>query len=145
MQLRSCSFQLQLRWLRAAGQLAAEELRAEAWGIFEPLRANRISQALDAFGASRARDLGASDIAEVAHAAVQGRVGRLLLEADRQVWGQLDRTTGGVVFAGEPGTALAADVLDDLAEVVLAFGGEVLLVAKTSMPVTTGVAATYRF
>lgn len=125
--------------------LSAEQIREQAWAIFEPLRDARIDQALDACGAATARGLGANDLAEVANAAVQARVGRLLIEDQRRVWGSLDRTTGAVAYDAEPGGDNAADILDDLAEVVLAFGGEVLLVPKDRMPTSSGVAATFRF
>jgi hypothetical protein len=37
------------------------------------------------------------------------------------------------------------DLLDDLAEVTLTTGGEVIVVPTDRMPTTTGAAATFRF
>jgi stalled ribosome rescue protein Dom34 len=58
--------------------------------------------------------------------------------------GRIDTATGQVKF-----DALAHpevdDILDDLAELVLKMGGQVVIVPAERMPTLTGIAAIYRF
>jgi hypothetical protein len=124
--------------------LPIDELRERAWQLVLPLYLDRLSGLIDQFGASRAKDLGAADVAEIARAAAAGRVGVLLIEAERVVPGRFDPATGAIEFAplGDPDVG---DLLDDLGEHALRTGGEVVIVPAERMPTDTGIAAIYRF
>lgn len=52
------------------------------------------SALIERFGASRAKDLGGADLAEIAKAAAAGRISTLLIEADRVVPGRFNSETG---------------------------------------------------
>jgi len=121
-----------------------DELREAAWKVMEPLYHDRLSKLVDDFQEARAKNRGSADVADVARAVVAGRVGSLLVEADRQVPGTIDTATGRVEFAdlGAPGVD---DLLDDLAELVLKSGGDVIVAPARLMPETSGLAAVYRF
>ncbi|PAY16123.1 hypothetical protein CKO51_28380 [Rhodopirellula sp. SM50] len=58
--------------------------------------------------------------------------------------GVLDRNTGAV-STSKATTPHVDDMLDDLAELVLSKGGEVIIVPKERMPTNSGLAAIYRF
>lgn len=73
-----------------------------------------------------------------------GRIDALLLEAERQVPGRLDASSGQITL-GELDDPDTDDLLDDLGEHVLANGGEVIMVPAERMPTRTGLAAIYRF
>ena len=75
---------------------------------------------------------------------MEARVATLLLEADRLVPGQIDASTGKVT-TGKLGDPEVDDLLDDLGELVLRKGGEVVMVPAERMPTKTGAAAVYRF
>jgi hypothetical protein len=75
---------------------------------------------------------------------IAGRVGKLLVEADRQIPGQIDVASGRIEF-GDLADPEVDDILDDFAELTLKMGGEVVVVPAERMPSTTGAAATYRF
>lgn len=124
--------------------LTNEELRDLAWALNEPAYRARLAALGDNFAKARAGGMGSEDRAEVAAAAQQGRVDTLLVEADRQLPGRLDRDTGRIEQI-DPAHPQAGDLLDDLAELVEANGGQVLVVAAAEMPVKTGVAASYRY
>lgn len=124
--------------------LGLEALRARAWEVLEPLHRGRLRELAERFGSARASGAGSADVAEVAAAARAGRVAVALVEADRVVPGRLGAATGSVEVGGGA-RADAADLLDDVAEEVLRNGGEVLVVSAERMPVTTGVAAIYRY
>ncbi|HUG68900.1 MAG TPA: hypothetical protein VMM76_14220 [Pirellulaceae bacterium] len=124
--------------------ISAERLREEAWRTVEPQYAARMAKLVDDFELARSRQRGSDDLNEVAQAIAAGRVGTLLVEADRQIPGRIDRATGQVE-GGELDDPDVDDVLDDLAELAMKMGGEVVVVPAERMPATTGAAAIYRF
>lgn len=124
--------------------LTIETLRDRAWQAVEPHYLARLAGLVEMFGAARAQELGDDDLAQVARSAVAGRVATLLIEADRHVAGRIDAATGRIEFA-DLAHPQVDDLLDDLGELVLKHGGEVVLVPAGRMPTRTGIAAIYRF
>jgi hypothetical protein len=123
--------------------LGVERLRERAWQAMLPEYLARLAGRIDAFHAAAARHKGSADLADVARAAFEGRVEALLVDADRRVYGRMDGV-GAITFAdaGAPG---AGDLLDDVGEQVLRTGGDVVVVPSDRMPVTSGIAAIYRY
>jgi len=124
--------------------LAIDGLRVLAWEAFAPRYAARISAVCERYTQSRASGLGSADLGQVAHAAASGRVACLIIEAERQIPGRLDGTTGEVRFAALDDPHVD-DLLDDLGELVARQGGDVLVMPADQMPTTTGLAAIYRY
>jgi len=148
--------------------LTLDQLRVRAWEAVEPSYQQRLAGLVENYGLGASRQLGSDDLAEVARAAMTGRVGTLLVQADRVIPGRIDAATGRIEpgeLSDDPGTARGHlvhdatgrmkpgvlshpgvdDVLDDLAEAVLRMKGEVVVVPAERMPSDTGVAATFRF
>jgi hypothetical protein len=123
---------------------AAEELRALAWQVVRPRHEARLAALAEEFQQARAQGRGSEDLAQVAEAAAAGRVATLLIEADRHVAGRLDRATGGVEL-DDLSHPRVDDLLDDLGALVAKMGGRVLVIPADTMPVQTGLAATYRY
>lgn len=126
-----------------ADAMSLETLRERAWQVMEPRYLERLAGLVDMYHAARARWLANDDVAQVARSAASGRVSTLLVEADRQVYGRMETGNGAVEFAGAD--ERDGDLLDDIAEAVLAHGGQVVVVPGPRMPSTTGLAAIYRF
>jgi hypothetical protein len=124
--------------------LSPEQLRAHAWQNIEPIYLQRLAELTDSYHLNRSRGLGAEDPAAIAEAAAMGRVGTLLIDAERLVPGKIDATTGKIERRPFEDPE-ADDVLDDLAEIVVRMKGEAIVVPTHRMPSTTGVAAIYRF
>jgi hypothetical protein len=120
--------------------LGLDDLRHKAWEHLEPLYLARLERLKESFQSARSQHLGSADLSDVAQAAVAGRVATILIEAERVISGTGDRTTGSIQAA-----EAADDMLDDLAELVLAAGGEVVVVPGERMPTDSGLAAIYRF
>lgn len=135
--------------------LDLDQLRVEAWRVMEPMYLQRLEGLVDHYQVARSRQLGSDDLQQVAEAASAGRVGTLLVEADRQIPGKIDAATGEVTKGptdqnargknGKPSDLHVDDLLDDLAELVLQTKGEVIVVPADRMPSKSGLAATYRF
>lgn len=120
-----------------------DDLRKRAWQAVEPHHHSRLTTLVDAFATAKSNGMGSDDLAQVAQAAAAGRVATLLIEADRLVAGRLDAATGGVE-AADLGHPQVDDLLDDLGEMVVMRGGQVLVIPAEHMPVRTGLAATFR-
>jgi len=124
--------------------LARDELTEAAWRAMEPAYLERLAKFTDDFQVARARGMGSDELDDVAAKACAGRVGILLIDADKQVFGTMDRATGRWQPA-DPGCEIADDILDDVGEVVLTMKGAVVVVPSERMPSPAGVAAVYRF
>ncbi|MBI5440366.1 MAG: hypothetical protein HY900_04045 [Deltaproteobacteria bacterium] len=97
------------------------------------------------FRGQRDRGLAADILTRVAEAAVLGRVRRLLVADGKPLFGRVDRVTGEVTLhAGQTGPQ-DDDVLDDLAEIVLGRGGEVVVLDPPKMPDEASAVATFRW
>jgi len=127
-----------------ATSLTIDQLRQRAWAIVEPEFRSRLAKLSGEIEEAKAKGLGSDDLAVVAQAAVQSRVGSLLVEAERRIPGHMDKTTGRITFGNEEDVQVD-DLLDDVAEPVLRKGGSVVVVPAADMPSQTGVAAAFRF
>lgn len=114
-------------------RLSPAELHAAAWPLVERWLGVREQAGWER---ARNRGKGVDLLDDVGAAAVAGRVRRLWIDAARSIAGRIDPETGRVVAGGGDD-----DVLDALAEIVVARGGEVIPVAGSSLPSGTGAAA----
>ncbi|WZO97727.1 hypothetical protein EP7_004772 [Isosphaeraceae bacterium EP7] len=124
--------------------LSAEQLRDDVWKAVEPIYFARLAHLSDAYLAASAHEHGLDNPHDVAKAIVAGRVGTLLVEADRISPGRFDAATGEIHIQPLKDPAID-DLFDDFAEAVLKTGGEVVIVPADKMPTKTGVAATLRY
>ncbi|MEK6253810.1 MAG: hypothetical protein N2B05_03840, partial [Gemmatimonadales bacterium] len=88
-----------------------------------------------------------SELATIAHLAVAGRIRLLLTEKGRTVWGRFDTISGDIEIIREGGAdpdGEAVDLLDELAEVTIQYGGRALVLPGAKIPTETGIAAILR-
>lgn len=124
--------------------LAPDALREQAWQRVLPHYLERLASLIERFQTAKANGLGSDALAEVAAAGAAGRIGTLLVDADRRIPGTFDQATGAIT-AGDPLQSDASDVLDDLGEQALKTGAEVVIVPTGRMPTETGIAAILRY
>ncbi|MFN7728556.1 MAG: hypothetical protein ACK5P7_05325 [Bdellovibrio sp.] len=74
------------------------------------------------------------NIFQIAKAAALGKVRKLIIAKDTVIHGKLDLRTGGLALHPFDLDHEDDDILDDLAQAVLARGGEVLVVDKAQLP-----------
>jgi hypothetical protein len=125
-----------------ADAVTPDALRAEAWRLMEPRYHARLQQLVDMYHAAHARGLATDDLTHALEFATDGRVGTLLVEAERRIPGHVDGRMPRYAGADE---AAAGDILDDLAERVLKTGGQAIVAPRGSMPSGTGLAAVFRY
>jgi hypothetical protein len=124
--------------------LPPDALRERAWRVVEPQYLARLAGLVEEFSRAKSKGLGSDEIALVAEAAVAGRVATLLIDADRHVAGRIDETSGRIQY-GDLAHPEIDDLLDDLGELVMKKGGQIVIVPVERMPTRTGIAAIYRF
>ena len=125
-----------------ADAVTPDALRDEAWRLMEPRYHARLQQLVDMYHAAHARGLATDDLTHALGFATDGRVGTLLVEADRRIPGHVD---GRMPRHADANEAAAGDILDDLAERVLKTGGQAIVAPRGSMPSATGLAAVFRY
>ena len=126
------------------GALTPNELREDSWLVMQPRYLKRLEGLINQFGTSHGKGLASDQLEEIGQAAAQGRVATLLVEAERQIPGVVDKTEGKATPA-ESDAATTPDLLDELTIWTLEQGGEVIVVPVERMPTQTGAAAIYRF
>lgn len=126
-------------------RLSPEDLRDEARRALEPEIQRRIQEATEEFGLARSRGHGTEILTEVATLVAAGRVKRLLVEGGRRIWGAVNAETGEIMPGERDRNVHDVDLLDELAELTLVRGGEVFVLTRDEMPVTSGIAAILRY
>ncbi|SEQ98408.1 hypothetical protein SAMN05421690_10058 [Nitrosomonas sp. Nm51] len=124
--------------------LSMDALRERAWQVVLPHYLQRLAGLVESFGAAASNGRGADDLHSIAEAAIAGRIETLLIEADRLLSGHIESSSGEITIADLAHPEID-DVFDDLGEIVLKKGGEVIVVPSDRMPTTSGAAAIYRY
>ncbi len=107
-------------------QMVRKALREEARKALE--------LALWEFRLAEDLNLAKKNIFQISKAAVQGRVKKLLVADGMNVFGKVDRKTGNLSIHPFDLDHEDDDVLDDLAQTVLASGGEVVVMPRAKIP-----------
>jgi hypothetical protein len=124
--------------------LSADELRKETWKAMEPRYIEKTEKDIERFSSGVVRGMASDDIKEVALAAVEGRIDKLLIEAGRTLPGKFNHATGEIEKKS-PDIGKTDDIIDDIAEAVIKHKGSVTVLEKERILVKTGVAAIYRY
>jgi hypothetical protein len=93
-----------------------------------------MEQAFIEFRCAEEMNLTNRNIFQIAKAATEGRVRKLIVADGIQIWGKLDCKTGDLSIHPAHMDHQDDDILDDLAQTVLAQGGEVIVAARDQIP-----------
>ena len=127
-----------------ASLLSHDELRQRSWMVMQPRYIKRLEGFINQYGVSHGQGLATDQLEQIGQATLEGRVATLLVEAERQIPGVVDKQQGKAV-AVEDDTATTSDLLDELTIWTLEQGGEVIAVPTERMPTQSGAAAIYRY
>jgi hypothetical protein len=111
-----------------------DELRSRVWPLVSEMFRKREDEVLSLYASSAKRRLVVDELSTLARMAVRGRIRWLLIAEEAHLSGALDRETGEITLTGSEQDGGGDDLLDDLAECVLARGGDVLVVPKARLP-----------
>ena len=125
--------------------VSPDKLAKMAWEIMEPEYNLKLDSLIAKFEQSKASGKGSDDYKEVAVAAVEGRVDTLLVEADRIIAVRVTNLVTGNTQKKDLTNPRVDDLLDDMGELVIKMGGQVMVIPADKMPSETGLAALFRY
>lgn len=128
----------------SAEDLDKDEVRKKAHELITHLQRKKIDELKEKFASANAAKLATTDLVLTAKAAIEGRVGTLLLQSNYIEGGTIDRQTGNIT-RGDLTKPYYDDILDDLAQLVIDMGGEVMMLKAEDMPGDSGLAAIFRY
>jgi len=121
------------------------ELYERAWPIVAAHESDVVAAALARYASALAAGGALQELQAVAVAAARGQVKQLFHAEGVHVWGYLDPATGDCQVHRRQQDAEDADVVDDLCELVLRRGGDVIEIPPDRMPGLSPVAAVLRY
>lgn len=124
--------------------LAKKEIRKLTWNEMEGLYIKKTKDLVDRYGLQSSKSLGSDDLAEIARAALEGKIDTLMIESDHIEPGKVNRKTGELE-KGNLENPEVDDILDDLGEMALKSKSQVVVLPKERMPTDTGIAAIFRY
>jgi hypothetical protein len=125
--------------------VSPDKLVTLAWEIMEPEYNMKLDSFVSRFEQARANGKGSDDYKEVAVAAVEARVDTLIVEADRIIPVRITNLVTGNTQKKDLINPKVDDLLDDMGELVLKMGGQVMVLPAEKMPSQTGLAAIFRY
>jgi hypothetical protein len=125
--------------------ISTDTLAKMAWEIMEPDYILKLNNLVNWFEQARANGKGSEDYKEVAVAAVEGRVDTLIVEADRIIPVRITNLVTGNTQKKDLINPKVDDLLDDMGELVMKMGGQVMVLPTDKMPSETGLAAIFRY
>jgi hypothetical protein len=125
--------------------VSPDELANMAWEIMEPEYNLKLDSLVARFEQARANGKGSDDYKEVAVAAVEGRVETLIVEADRIIAVRVTNLVTGNTQKKDLTNPNVDDLLDDMGELVIKMGGQLMVLPIDKMPSVTGLAAIFRY
>jgi hypothetical protein len=127
-------------------ELTPQELQKAAWPIVEDYFRRDMQNVIAQFRQLAGTGLATEGIEEIVAAAHRGRVDKLILPTDVQVWGTFDPETSKVVHH-QDGQRQDNDLalLDFAAMQTLRNGGKVYALPSEEMPTTSSVLAVFRY
>jgi hypothetical protein len=125
--------------------VSPDKLASMAWEIMEPEYNLKLDSLVARFEQARANGKGSDDYKEVAVAAVEGRVDTLIVEADRIIPVRITNLVTGNTQKKDLLNPKVDDLLDDMGELIMKMGGQVMVLPSDKMPSEKGLAAIFRY
>lgn len=125
--------------------ISIDKLADLAWSTMEPEYLLKLDTLVEKFAQEKADGKGSDDMKEIGVAAVEGRIDTLIIEADRMIPNKLTNLVTGNIQNRDLTNPKVDDLLDDLGELVIKMGGNVMVLPSEKMPSETGLAAIYRY
>lgn len=126
--------------------LLPETLQEQAWPIVELHFRQETEKIMAAYQQLADTDTASDNVEEIVAAAFNGRVDRLVVAVDTQVWGNFNRDTGEVVYYQDGQRKEDyLPLLDFAAMQTLQNGGTVFALSQDEMPTKSAIAAVFRY
>jgi hypothetical protein len=113
-------------------KMKSNELREKAYEILTPYYDEQELDAVGELEVAMSKDRAITYLEDIAISAVYGKIQKLFVVENRFVWGSINKMTGEIFIEPKRVNAHDDDILDDLCQMVLAKGGEVVVVKEIS-------------
>jgi hypothetical protein len=113
-------------------KMKSDELQERVYNILTPFYNQQELGAVGELEAAMGRNHAITYLEDIAISAVYGKILKLFVVENRYIWGSINKSTGEIFIAPRRVNAHDDDVLDDLCQIVLAKGGEVVVVKEIS-------------
>lgn len=120
-----------------------EKIRVQIWTRLSHWYAEKEQAAIQEFSRFKHQHRAVDSLEQIAKASVKGRVKTLMVARGVHLWGLVSKDSGRVALPEISSAPRTDDVLDDLAELVVSRGGQVIALEKNQMPTNSPVAAVY--
>ena len=110
----------------------SEDLRAKCFEILEPFYRQKELETIEELNLAVKKNYAITYIEDIAVSAVYGKIKKLFVVENRQLWGTLNKLTGEVFISPRQLNSHDDDILDDICQLVLAKGGEVIVLKEAS-------------
>jgi hypothetical protein len=124
--------------------MSHDALRAATWEVVRQYFDQQVREDVERLGNAQASRKGSDVVSDIAREAAIGRVELLLLEEGARLPGHIDWETGEITEA-ELNNSAVDDVMDDVAEMVIARGGTVRILRPDSLQNESKIGAIYRY
>lgn len=126
--------------------LRPEELQEQAWRIVETYFQQETKKTVEQYQQLADTDKATDNVEEIVAAAVNGRVDKLLLSVENQIWGAFNPKDGKVIRSPEgQSKKYNLALLDFTAMNTLQNGGTVCALSQDEMPTDSPIAAVFRY
>ena len=126
--------------------LRPEELQEQAWPIVEPYFRQEMEKIVEQYQQLAVTDKATDNIEKIVAAAFYGRVDKLLLAVDTQLWGIFNPDTGKVIhYQGAQSQEDDLALLDFASMKTLQKDGSVYMLSQEEMPTNSPMAAVLRY
>lgn len=125
--------------------MKSDKMAEMAWEIMQQSYLVRLKELTEKFEHAKKIDNASDSLEEVTKAMAVGRVETLLLEQNRIIPGKIIDADLGTIETGKLNDPEVADLLDAIAEMAIAKGTEIIVVSEENMPVSSGLAAIFRY
>lgn len=111
-------------------KMKALELQERVYKILTPYYEQQELGAIGELEFALAKNHAITYLEDIAISAIKGKITKLFVVENRFVWGSINKKTGEIFIAPRHVNAHDDDVLDDLCQIVLSKGGEVIVVKE---------------
>lgn len=126
--------------------LRPEELQEQAWRIVETYFQQETKKTVEQYQQLADTDKATDNVEEIVAAAVNGRVDKLILSVENQIWGAFNPKDGKVIRSPEgQSKKYNLALLDFTAMNTLQNGGTVCALSQDEMPTDSPIAAVFRY
>ncbi len=108
-------------------RLKRDEIREKCFEILQPFYNKKEEEAIAEIDQAVKKNHAITFIEDIAISAVYGKIRKLFVMENKQLWGSLNKNTGEIFISPRQTNSHDDDLLDDISQIVLNKGGEVVV------------------